>query len=97
VNQANSPCCADRTFVAIAVVGHARDRGQGRDYPDSGIEAAVDRAMWWPDYVAFEPDPGLQPTPCARSFGPARKAIATDLSPPRQGRPKVGAWLSAHD
>ena len=41
--------------IAIAVVRHARDRGQGRALSDPEIEAAVDRAMWWPDYVPFEP------------------------------------------
>ncbi len=49
--------------VAIAVVRHARDRGHGRDYSDPEIEAAVDRAMWWPDYVPFEPDPGPSSRP----------------------------------
>ena len=40
--------------VAIAVVRHARERARA-DYSDPEIEAAVDRAMWWPDYVPFEP------------------------------------------
>ncbi len=27
----------------------------GATYRTTEIEAAVDRAMWWPDYVSFEP------------------------------------------
>ena len=42
--------------IAIAVVREARDRGLGRDYPDEDIEAAVDAAMWWPDYIPYEPN-----------------------------------------
>ena len=41
--------------IAVAVVREARDSGRGRAYSDEEIEAAVDRAMWWPDYVPFEP------------------------------------------
>jgi malic enzyme len=41
--------------IAIAVVRKARDDGLGLGYADDAIEAAVDRAMWWPDYVRFEP------------------------------------------
>jgi malic enzyme len=41
--------------VAIAVVRHARDTGQGRQYLEEEIEPAVDRAMWWPAYLPFEP------------------------------------------
>ena len=41
--------------IAVAVVREARDSGQGRAGSDAEIEAAVDRAMWWPDYVPFEP------------------------------------------
>ena len=41
--------------IAVAVVREARDSGHGRAYSDEEIEAAVDRAMWWPDYVPFEP------------------------------------------
>ena len=41
--------------IAIAVVRKARDDGHGLDLSDPEIEAAVDRAMWWPDYVPFEP------------------------------------------
>jgi malate dehydrogenase (oxaloacetate-decarboxylating) len=40
--------------IAIAVVREARDSGHGRAYSDADIEAAVDRAIWWPDYVPFE-------------------------------------------
>jgi malate dehydrogenase (oxaloacetate-decarboxylating) len=41
--------------IAIAVVREARDSGHGRAYSDADIEAAVDRAIWWPDYIPFEP------------------------------------------
>jgi len=41
--------------IAIAIVRLARDRGYGRQYRDEDIEPAVERAMWWPDYVPFEP------------------------------------------
>ena len=41
--------------IAIAVVREARDSGHGRAYSDEEIELAVDHAMWWPDYVPFEP------------------------------------------
>ena len=41
--------------IGIAVARQARDGGQGRDQSDDEIAAAVDRAMWWPDYVSFEP------------------------------------------
>jgi malic enzyme len=41
--------------IAVAVVRHARDAGHGRDYSDEEIEAAVNRAMWWPEYVPYEP------------------------------------------
>ncbi len=41
--------------IAVAVVREARDSGHGRGYSDADIEGAVDRAIWWPDYVPFEP------------------------------------------
>ena len=41
--------------IAVAVVREARESGHGRAYPDEEIELAVDRAMWWPEYVPFEP------------------------------------------
>jgi malic enzyme len=41
--------------IAVAVVRHLRDTGYGRQYRDEEIEPAVDRAMWWPEYMAFEP------------------------------------------
>ncbi len=45
--------------IAIAVVRQARDsRSRARQYTDEEIEQAVDRAMWWPDYVPFEPGDG---------------------------------------
>ncbi len=40
--------------IAIAVVRHLRDSGYGRQFRDEEIEPAVDRAMWWPDYLAIE-------------------------------------------
>ena len=39
--------------IAIAVVAHLRDTGFGRQYRDEEIAAAVDRAMWWPDYPSL--------------------------------------------
>ncbi len=41
--------------IAVAVVREAQDGGHGRSYSDEEIEPAVDHAMWWPDYVPFEP------------------------------------------
>ncbi|NJD30178.1 MAG: NAD-dependent malic enzyme [Chloroflexi bacterium] len=41
--------------IAIAVVRHFRDTGYGRHLHDDDIEAAVDRAIWWPDYLPYEP------------------------------------------
>jgi malic enzyme len=40
--------------IAIAVAREARDGGHGRDRSDLEIEAAVDAAMWWPDYAPLE-------------------------------------------
>lgn len=42
--------------VAVAIVRHARDRGDGRRYRDDEIEPAVDRALWWPEYLPFVPE-----------------------------------------
>ena len=39
--------------IAVAVVLHLRDRGYGRQYRDEEIGPAVDRAMWWPEYLPF--------------------------------------------
>ena len=39
--------------IAVAVVLHLRDRGYGRQYRDEEIAPAVDRAMWWPEYLPF--------------------------------------------
>jgi malic enzyme len=36
--------------VAVAVAREARDSGTGRFADDATIEAAVDAAMWSPDY-----------------------------------------------
>jgi malic enzyme len=41
--------------IAIALVRHFRDTGYGRQFGDDEIELAVDRAMWWPDYLPYEP------------------------------------------
>jgi malic enzyme len=41
--------------IALAIVRLARDRGYGRLYRDEELEPAVDRAIWWPDYVPYEP------------------------------------------
>jgi malate dehydrogenase (oxaloacetate-decarboxylating) len=41
--------------VAIATVRLARDSGYGRQFRDEEIEPAVTAAMWWPDYLPFEP------------------------------------------
>ena len=41
--------------IAIAVARKARDDGRGLALSDPEIDAAVDRTMWWPDYVPFEP------------------------------------------
>ena len=43
--------------IAIAVTRKARDDGRGLALSDPEIEAAVDRTMWWPDYVPLEPGP----------------------------------------
>jgi malic enzyme len=40
--------------IAIAVVRHARNSGDGRSCMDEEIEPAVDRAMWWPAYLPYE-------------------------------------------
>jgi len=39
--------------IAAAVVRHLRESGYGRQYRDEEIEPAVDRAMWWPEYVPY--------------------------------------------
>jgi malic enzyme len=41
--------------IAIRVVCTARDCGFGRAYHDQDIEAAVEAAMWFPDYVPYIP------------------------------------------
>jgi len=41
--------------IAVAVVRKARDSGRGRAWSDEEIGSAVDRAMWWPEYLPFEP------------------------------------------
>ncbi|MBI3751148.1 MAG: NAD-dependent malic enzyme [Chloroflexi bacterium] len=40
--------------IAIALVREFRDSGYGRAIRDDQIEPAVDRAMWWPDYLPYE-------------------------------------------
>jgi malic enzyme len=41
--------------IAIALARHFRDTGYGRSLHDDQIEPAVDRAMWWPDYLPYVP------------------------------------------
>jgi malate dehydrogenase (oxaloacetate-decarboxylating) len=41
--------------IAIALVRHLRDSGYGRQFRDEEIEPAVERAMWWPDYLPLCP------------------------------------------
>jgi malate dehydrogenase (oxaloacetate-decarboxylating) len=41
--------------VAIAVARCARDCGVGRHFNDDDLEAAVDRMIWEPAYVDYEP------------------------------------------
>ena len=42
--------------IAVAVVREARDGGHGRDLLGSRRSKRPSmRAMWWPDYVPFEP------------------------------------------
>ena len=41
--------------IAVALVRYLRDTGYGRQYRDEEIEPAVDRAMWWPEYVPYIP------------------------------------------
>jgi hypothetical protein len=33
-----------------------RDSGHGRQSSGEEIEPAVDRAMWWPEYLPFVPE-----------------------------------------
>ncbi len=40
--------------IAVALVRHFRDTGYGRQYADDDIEPAVDRAMWWPEYLQYD-------------------------------------------
>ena len=41
--------------VAVALVRHLRDSGAGRWLEDDAIEPAIDRAMWSPAYLPYEP------------------------------------------
>ena len=41
--------------IAIAVVRHFRDTGYGRYLHDDEIGPAVERAIWWPDYLPYQP------------------------------------------
>jgi malic enzyme len=41
--------------IAVALVRYLRDTGYGRQYRDEEIEPAVDRAMWWPEYIPYIP------------------------------------------
>jgi malic enzyme len=42
--------------IAIALLGHFRDTGYGRQYRDEEIEPAVDEAMWYPAYLPYDAD-----------------------------------------
>jgi malic enzyme len=46
--------------IAVAVVRRLRDTGYGRQFRDDEIEPAVDRAMWNPEYVPYEPQVASQ-------------------------------------
>ena len=61
--------------IGIALVGHLRDTGYGRQYRDEEIAPAVDRAMWWPDYVPYVAGHNL-----SRSGPPAQSADADFIS-----------------
>ena len=41
--------------IAIRVACTARDCGVGRELHGPDVEAAIDAAMWRPDYVPYEP------------------------------------------
>jgi malic enzyme len=41
--------------IALAVVRTARDAGSGRAYHDDQLEATVDAAIWYPEYVPYFP------------------------------------------
>jgi malic enzyme len=41
--------------VAVAVVRHVRQSGYGRQFHPDEIEPAVDRAIWYPDYLPIRP------------------------------------------
>lgn len=41
--------------IAVAVMRHARDSGYGRQYREEDIGPTIDRAMWDPVYLPFEP------------------------------------------
>ncbi len=41
--------------ITLAVVRYARDAGTGRAYHDDQLEAAVDAAIWYPEYVPYTP------------------------------------------
>jgi malic enzyme len=41
--------------IAVAVASAAREDGLSHLAADSDVEAAVDAAMWWPDYVPYVP------------------------------------------
>ncbi len=52
--------------VAIAVAHEAIDAGLARVALDTDVEALIDGAMWWPDYVPYEP---ARPTERRRTSG----------------------------
>ena len=42
--------------IATEVARYAREAGTGRAYRDEQLEAAVDAAIWFPEYVPYTPD-----------------------------------------
>lgn len=47
--------------IAAAVVRHGSDSGLGRSIADEDVEALVESATWYPDYIPVEPvDPPLE-------------------------------------
>ncbi len=41
--------------IAIAVAAEAVRVGLAQIDADTDVEALIDAAMWWPDYVRYEP------------------------------------------
>jgi malic enzyme len=69
--------------IAAGVVRRARDTGYGRNFRDEEIEPAVERAIWWPEYVPLVP---LREPPARE----ARDAATHDRSPHASARSAAG-------